>query len=142
MYVCMLNLPFVPFAVTHGGVLLYLQIVVVVSLAQQTNAFSIDKHISHSCDICSSCSKYMQGSDLSGFFLISGFFVTKISAILPIFSPILCVLAQFYAIFQDFFITFRIFPEKLITPLYMATVVCAVCTETFWRYNRSLSMCG
>ena len=43
--------------------------------------------------------------------------MTKISTIFSIFSPILCVLAQFYAIFQDFFITFRIFPEKLITPL-------------------------
>ena len=61
---------------------------------------------------------FAQGCDLSGFFLISGFFVTKISAILSIFSPILCVLAQFYAIFQDFFITFWIFPEKLITPLF------------------------
>ena len=47
--------------------------------------------------------------------------MTKISAILSIFSPILCVLAQFYAIFEDFFITFRIFPEKLITPLLLST---------------------
>ena len=45
----------------------------------------------------------LQGCDLSGFFLISGFFVTKISTILSIFSLILCVLAQFYTIFQDFY---------------------------------------
>ena len=54
----------------------------------------------------------MQACDLSGFFLISGFFVTKISTILLIFSPILCVLAQFYAIFQDSFITFQDFSWK------------------------------
>ena len=53
-----------------------------------------------------------QGCDLSGFFLISGFFVTKISAILLIFSLILCVLAQFYAIFQDFFYYFQDFSWK------------------------------
>ena len=52
---------------------------------------------------------YYQGCDLPGFFLISGFFVTKISAILSIFSLILCafspILRYFFRIFyyfQDF----------------------------------------
>ena len=44
-----------------------------------------------------------QGCDLSGFFLISGFFVTKISVILLIFSPILCVLDQFTLFFRIFY---------------------------------------
>ena len=48
----------------------------------------------HSCKL--------QGCDSSGFFLISGFFIFKISTTFFNFSPILSILRQFYAVFQDF----------------------------------------
>ena len=54
----------------------------------------------------------LQRCDSSGFFLISGFFIFKISATLFNFSPILSILGQFYAVFQDFFTKFRIFPQN------------------------------